>query len=73
MEKILRVYDLERPDADPQMLTGAAKGIRDLLWVANDGPPPPPPPRPPPPPPAPPGGGGRGGGGGAGGGGGRGG
>lgn len=37
MEKILRVYDLERPDADPQMLTGAAKGIRDLLWVADDG------------------------------------
>lgn len=36
MEKLLRIYDLERPDAAPQQLAGAAKGIRNVVWVQND-------------------------------------
>lgn len=36
MEKLLRIYDLERPDAPPQQLSGAAKGIRNVVWVQGD-------------------------------------
>jgi serine-threonine kinase receptor-associated protein len=36
MEKLLRVYDLERPDAPPRQLAGAAKGIRGLAWINGD-------------------------------------
>lgn len=36
MEKILRIFDLERPDAPPQQLTGATKGFRNVAFVQND-------------------------------------
>ena len=36
MEKVLRIYDLERPDAAPQQLLGTDKGIRNIEWVHND-------------------------------------
>jgi hypothetical protein len=36
MEKLVRIYDLERPDAAPQQLSGAAKGIRNVVWVHGD-------------------------------------
>jgi hypothetical protein len=37
MEKLVRIYDLERPDAAPQQLEGAAKGIRSVNWLQGDG------------------------------------
>jgi serine-threonine kinase receptor-associated protein len=36
MEKLVRIYDLERPDAEPRKLEGAAKGIRNVTWAQND-------------------------------------
>lgn len=36
MEKLVRIYDLERPDAPPLQLAGAAKGIRNCAWVQGD-------------------------------------
>lgn len=36
MEKLLRIFDLERPDAPPQQLAGAQKGLRNVAFVQND-------------------------------------
>lgn len=35
-EKLLRIFDLERPDAAPQQLVGAAKALRNIAWVHDD-------------------------------------
>jgi serine-threonine kinase receptor-associated protein len=36
MEKVLRLYDLEKPDAEPAKLLGATNGIRNSAWLAGD-------------------------------------
>jgi WD40 repeat protein len=36
MEKILRVYDLNRPDAAPKELAKSPASIRTVAWLHND-------------------------------------
>lgn len=36
MEKIIRIYDLSRPEADPLVMEGSSTGIRIGLWFDND-------------------------------------
>ncbi|MEW5313656.1 MAG: hypothetical protein WDW38_005204 [Sanguina aurantia] len=36
MEKVIRIYDLARPDQAPQQLAGAPSGIRSLTWLQGD-------------------------------------
>lgn len=35
-EKLVRVYDLGRPDAPPQQFAQAPGKVRCLVWAAND-------------------------------------
>ena len=35
-EKVIRVFDLMSPDADPQLLEGSPAPVRNGLWHAND-------------------------------------
>lgn len=36
MEKIIRLYDLGRPDADPELFPAQTSGIRCLAFLQND-------------------------------------
>jgi serine-threonine kinase receptor-associated protein len=37
MEKVVRVFDVERPEADPSQLPGMPSGVRCLNWSRDDG------------------------------------
>ncbi|KAJ6660004.1 hypothetical protein lerEdw1_018202 [Lerista edwardsae] len=35
-DKLLRIYDLSKPEAEPQMISGHTSGIKKALWSSDD-------------------------------------